>query len=277
MSSTSTNRAEGEPTNRNNTENETAPVNSLAEQGSVENENKGERMYFNYGDEMTKPHTILVNGARVNAEPLVLPRWIDTRGSEMKQAEEKVAVGADLEDETDLQSIHEQLEKSKLEGKTVNCLAAIFREYGDQVAIANREIKDGEEAEKSGMDPWKLGNQVDFNDPNNLVLIISEGRKDKMLGLLENPPQSSVGDLRMNFRMGPPLFEQNYFASEEGRQDEKELGFTARITYTDKAGKEVVAKKLFFLLAQSDSEARTGGQKPEQNESREASPQAEAT
>lgn len=229
---------------------------------------KTEKMYFNYGDEKTKSHAILVNGARINAEPLVLATWIDSRGSEMKKAEEEASMDVDLGKEEDLKNIHEQLEASELEGRSVSCMAAIFREYGDQVAIANREVKDGAGSEKSGMDPYKLGNQVDFTDKNNLVFVIGEGGKDRMLSLLENPPQASVVDMRMNFRMGTPLFEQNYF-SEDGQEQEggeKNIGFTVRLTYSDDAGKETETKKLFFLFAKSESEVRNGEEQVDNNQ-----------
>lgn len=229
---------------------------------------KEEKMYFNYGDEKTKSHAILVNGARINAEPLVLATWIDSRGSEMKKAEEEASTGVDLGNEEDLENIHDQLEASELEGKSVSCMAAIFREYGDQVAIANREVKDGEGTEKSGMDPYKLGNQVDFTDKNNLVFVIGEGGKDSMLSLLENPPQASVVDMRMNFRMGPPLFEQNYFSEDEQGQEngEKNIGFTVRLTYSDDAGNETETKKLFFLFAKSESEVKNGQKQVDSNQ-----------
>ncbi len=216
-----------------------------------------ERMYFDYGDEKTTSHTILVNGARINAEPLVLPTWIDSRSSEMKRAENEAAEGANLEDEEDLKNIHDQLKKSDLEGRAVGSMAAIFREYGDQVAIANREVEDGKGSEKSGMDSSKLGHQVDFTDKNNLVFVIGHNGKEKMLSLLGNVPNESIVGVKMNFRMGPPLMEQNYL-SQNG--DEQEIGFTVRLTYSDDEGKEVEAKKLFFLFAKTENEIKNDTQ-----------------
>lgn len=251
-----------------NSENETssAEVPKNLEMGTVvDNEQnlgkstaaKNERMYFNYGNEKTAPYTILVNGARINAEPLVLPTWIDSRSSEMKRAENKVAEGANLENEEDLKNIHNQLEESDLEGRAVSSMAAIFREYGDQVAIANREVEDGSGSQKSGMDSWKLGHQVDFTDKNNLVFVIGHNGKEKMLSLLGNVPNQSIVGVKMNFRMGPPLFEQNYL-SKGSNGNEKEVGFTVRLTCSNDKGEEKVAKKLFFLFAKTEDEVENG-------------------
>ncbi|HBU06891.1 MAG TPA: hypothetical protein DEB09_02300 [Candidatus Magasanikbacteria bacterium] len=209
---------------------------------SSNDKKQGPEMLVEYSNEQqTETFAYSINGARLNIEPLRRREFIDSNAQRLIEAEHAVAEGRDLENDQDLQEIHDQLRKTQLEGGgVVKCLSAVFREYGDQIGMLKRDHG------SAGLDSLKLGNQLDFADPNNMILVISEAGADEMKKKLENPPQNSIGEPGMKFRFTPPNFESNYLVNDDGEQ----MGFSVFLTYSSDKGDNVTEiRRIFFLFA----------------------------
>lgn len=201
---------------------------------------RGYKMKIEYGNEQTGTHTYLKNGARIEINPLVMPELIDSKSSELKEAEEAVAEGIDISDDEGVQDIKEQITESELEGVYIKYITAIFREYGDQVGMASKE------SGGVGMDENKLGNIVDFDEEGAMVLVISEKGKGKMKQLISDPPTNLI-DTGIEFRQ--PYYD--YLRDNSGN----EIGFTVKITCgnENQPSGSTLEKKLYFLFAQDEN------------------------
>lgn len=146
----------------------------------------------------------------------------------MERSKEDACRAGILEEDSGREFINTKLEQSKVDATHTKMLSQIFRSYGDQVGMVK------------GFDESKLGHTINFEDPHQMVLTISEKGIYKMRALFQ---ESFVGKDGVDIKFAVPRWDP--LRDHEGRQ----IGFTVPMHLADGNSTTPELKRICFLLA----------------------------
>lgn len=214
-------------------------------------------LHINYANETQEfNHAYLAaNDAQLNVQALKMPELINTWENQMQRAEEATAEGQEIDSPEAVGQIQEQLNKSQIDGHFVKMFAEIMRTFGGQIGML---VGDGK-----GMDRWNIGHKAKLEGP---TFVIGASQEQRLVALLQNPPQGSLSEAKGSFRFRPrfdflhvdgtdPEEQENGSGSgdTEESKKKKKLGFTVYFEAELPDGSKVGSRAVTFLLGKERS------------------------